>query len=105
MRRQVTVIYGPTDSVVVTPPAGEADWPADQARRWLEDQFVALECEPLRASGKVLTADKVLAVATALGPRGLVDDEAFGADFARAVMGALGRSLVQVDVTTNTVTF
>jgi len=35
-------------------------------RRWLEDQFIANECEPLRAAAKVLSADKVLAVATAL---------------------------------------
>ena len=29
----------------------------DLARKWLDDQFVALECEPLRASGNVLLAD------------------------------------------------
>ena len=28
----------------------------DVARAWLDAQFTALECEPLRASGKVLTA-------------------------------------------------
>ena len=32
----------------------------EEGRRWLEEQFTRLECEPLRASGKVLTADKVL---------------------------------------------
>ena len=36
-------------------------------RRWLDDQFTALDCEPLRASGKVLLADKVLTVAQAAG--------------------------------------
>ena len=34
---------------------------SEEARRWLDEQFVANECEPLRATGKVLTADKVLA--------------------------------------------
>ena len=105
MRRQVTVNFGPAGTVVGAPALDETDWPSDQARRWLEDQFVALECEPLRASGKVLTVDKVLAVATAIGLRTLADDEALRTNFARAVVGALGRPLVQVDVTTNTVTF
>lgn len=40
----------------------------EEARRWLDDQFTAMECEPLRASGKVLLADKVLLVAQAAGP-------------------------------------
>jgi hypothetical protein len=105
MRRQVTVNFGPTDSLAFAPPLDEPDWPADKARRWLEDQFIALECEPLRASGKVLTVDKVLAVATAFGHRALASDAALGTDFARAVVAALGRPMVQVDVTTNSVTF
>ena len=40
---------------------------SDEARRWLDEQFVALGAEPMRASGKVLVADKVLAVASAAG--------------------------------------
>ena len=39
----------------------------EAGRRWLDDQFTALDCEPLRASGKVLLADKVLTVAQAAG--------------------------------------
>ena len=38
-----------------------------QARRWLDDEFTRLDCEPLRASGKVLLADKVLTVAPGRG--------------------------------------
>ena len=30
----------------------------EDARRWLDDEFTRLDCEPLRASGKVLLADK-----------------------------------------------
>ena len=36
--------------------------PHDVARWWLDDQFTRLGCEPLRATGKVLIADKVLCV-------------------------------------------
>jgi hypothetical protein len=78
---------------------------ADVARRWLDDQFVANECEPLRASGKVLTADKLLALAGAVGPERFESDAAWSADYARAALGALGRAMVQVDVDGGAVTF
>ena len=39
----------------------------DLARWWLDEQFTRLGCEPLRPTGKVLIADKVLCVAQAAG--------------------------------------
>ena len=47
----------------------------DAARAWLDKQFTALECEPLRASGKVLTADKVLVVTQAAGAKLFADTQ------------------------------
>ena len=47
--------------------AGAEPMGHEAGRRWLDDQFTALDCEPLRASGKVLLADKVLTVARAAG--------------------------------------
>ena len=44
--------------------------PHDVARAWLDAQFTALDCEPLRASGKLLTVDKVLRVTQAAGQLG-----------------------------------
>ena len=66
MRSEVSVSWGDNatyrfDLEEVQPLTSEA------ARQWLDEQFVALECEPIRASGKVLTADKVMALATAAG--------------------------------------
>ena len=43
--------------------------PHDVARWWLDDQFTQMGCEPLRPTGKLLTADKVLVVAQAAGLR------------------------------------
>jgi hypothetical protein len=105
MRYEVTVAFGPAGSVTAALPAGETPWPADQARRWLEDQFIANDCEPLRASGKVLSADKVLAVAQALGLQRLEQEEPLRSAFAHATLGALGRPLVRVDVDGGAVTF
>lgn len=102
MKATVRLSFGP-DELWIHLPEGEAGWPADQARRWLDDQFAALECEPLRAMGKVLTADKVLAVARALGPGALRADEAMQMDFARAATAALGRPTLHLDVDGGTV--
>jgi hypothetical protein len=105
MRHEVTVNYGRAGSVTALLHPGASAWAPDVARRWLDDQFIALECEPLRASGKVLSADKVLAVAGALGLARLTEDERLRDDFAHAVTAALGRPLVTVDVDGGSVTF
>lgn len=76
----------------------------DQARAWLDAQFTAMECEPLRALGKVLTADKVLRVTEAAGP-GKLGDPAWAAAYARAVHGAIGKPMVRVDVPSMTLTY
>lgn len=82
----------------ITLPADLPPLPADEARRWLDEQFLAFECEPLRASGKVLTADKVMALARAVGSARFDEDSAWSLAFARAALAALGRPLVKVDV-------
>ena len=60
----------------------------EAGRRWLDEQFLALDCEPLRASGKVLLADA-----------------AWSHNFARATSAALARPVVRVDVAGMAVTF
>lgn len=76
----------------------------EAARRWLDDEFNRLECEPLRASGKVLLADKVLTVAQAAGPALLGDDAWFKA-FALATSAALAKPIVHVDLPAMAVSF
>ena len=76
----------------------------EAGRRWLDDQFTALDCEPLRASGKVLLADKVLTVARAAGAT-LLADPAWSGQFARATVAALARPVVRVDVPGMAVSF
>ena len=76
----------------------------EEARRWLDEQFTALECEPLRASGKVLLADKVLTVALAAGTA-LFNDPVWSRDFARAAGAALAKPVVRVDVPAMAVSF
>ncbi|WP_296443378.1 hypothetical protein [Rhodoferax sp. UBA5149] len=76
----------------------------DVARAWLDTQFTTLDCEPLRASGKVLTADKVLRVTEAAGAT-LFADEKWAADYVRAVHAALSKPMIRVDVPAMAVTY
>jgi hypothetical protein len=104
MRHEVFVRF-PHGREFALPVSAADAMPADEARRWLDEQFVANECEPLRASGKVLTADKLLALAGTVGPPRFESDPSWAADFARATLAALGRPMVQVDVDGGAVTF
>jgi hypothetical protein len=76
----------------------------EAARRWLDEHFVRLECEPLRGSGKVLIADKLIGIALAVGEAGF-DDPAWALDYARAAGGALSKALIRVDLGQLTVSF
>ena len=106
MRSEVSVSWGDAanyrfDLEEVQPMTHEA------ARAWLDEQFVALECEPLRASGKVLTADKVVAVAQGAGQDRFAQAEhsEWAQSFARAASAALAKPVVRVDVTTMAIGF
>jgi hypothetical protein len=104
MKPNLSIVFG-TDEVSVDLPGGDADWPADEARRWLDQQFIERECEPLRASGKLLTADRLLAIADAIGRVGFEQDPALLLSFARAALAATARSVVRIDVDARTVSF
>lgn len=102
MRSQITVLLD--KGVQLQFNVGETPMAPDAARNWLDAQFTALDCEPLRASGKVLTADKVLRVTEAAGAA-MFKDEKWAADYVQAVHAALARPMIRVDVPAMTVTF
>ena len=76
----------------------------DEARAWLDREFTRLDATVLRPTGKVLIADKVLAIAEAAGGDGFADANWADA-FARAASGALRRTLIRVDVVNASVGF
>jgi hypothetical protein len=71
--------------------------PHDEARKWLDEQFTQMGCEPLRPTGKLLTADKVVVIAQAAGPAKFAEAP-WAQAFARAASAALAKPLVQIDV-------
>ncbi|MDO9200601.1 MAG: hypothetical protein Q8K87_06095 [Hydrogenophaga sp.] len=106
MRSHVTVIWGEPftyrfDLEEVQP------MPHDMARSWLDEQFTFLGCEPIRATGKVLTADKVLCVAQAAGEARFRDEahHAWAVAFAKAASAALAKPVVSVDVQAMTLSY
>lgn len=99
MRSQVTVIWSPTASYPLDLEEVQP-MPHELARSWLDDQFLFFGCEPIRPTGKVLTADKILVVAQAAGEERFRDPahSAWAMAFARAASAALGKPVVTVDV-------
>lgn len=68
------------------------------AIRWLEDEFVRLGAEPLRASGKVLLADRLLSIAAAAGADAFETDPDWAARYAANASAATGQGFVTVDI-------
>ncbi len=103
MRQQVVVYWSQgVDFNLHADPT--APMSPDEARAWLDAQFTAMDCEPLRALGKVLTVDKVLRVTQAAGPAKLGDDT-WAAEYARAVHAAIGKPMIRIDVPAMTLTY
>ncbi|MBL0918310.1 MAG: hypothetical protein IBJ14_06390 [Hydrogenophaga sp.] len=99
MRSQVIVTWGDPASYRIDLEEVQP-MPHDQARHWLDEQFTAMGCEPLRPTGKVLTADKILCVAQAAGEAHFRDvaHREWATAFARAASAALAKPVVTVDV-------
>ena len=76
----------------------------DAARDWLDAQFIALDGEPLRPSGKLLRADKVLVVAREAGLTRF-DDPVWAHSFAAAAVALLERPLLRLDTLGMTVSY
>ena len=103
MRNEVRVLLDDGQEFVADFDSAEA-MSNEDGRRWLDQEFIRMDCEPLRASGKVLIVDKVVVVAKAAGAA-LLGDATWLAQFAKASVGAVGRPTVVVNTQAMTVVF
>lgn len=83
---------------------GQSPMDREAARQWLEGEFVAMECEPLRPTGKLLMTDRVVVVAQAAGPAKFADP-AWAMAFARAAATVLSKPIVNIDADALTITY
>lgn len=100
MQYQVIVSFGKDKEYVFKPAAGELGGAAvvEEARRWFEKEFVALECDVATPTGKILAVDRVLSVAKYAGESRFAAHGAWAEQFARYTAAILGRELIRVDV-------
>lgn len=98
MRCELTIRFDAGRELDIAVQAEPAPEQGAAARAWLDETWGRLGCEPVRPSGKVLLADKVLGIAGAYGYDKLKADPALAREFAQQVALALGRPRVSVDV-------
>ncbi len=72
--------------------------PADEARKWFDHEFTALECDVATPTGKILAVDRILSVAKYAGEGRFRDQRTWAEQFAKYTAALLGRELIRVDV-------
>lgn len=70
----------------------------EEANRWLDEQWEALECEPSNPMGKVLVLDRILGIAQYAGEKRFANPGEWAQQYADAVATVLNRPVVRVDV-------
>lgn len=70
----------------------------EDANRWLDEQWEALECEPSNPMGKVLVLDMILSVAKYGGESRFEQGSEWAKKFALMSAAALDRQAMRVDV-------
>lgn len=99
MHQQVVVSFGENREFEFTVDRGGSAQPAvESARAWFDREFVALEADVPSPIGKILTADRVLAVAKYSGERRFRDEPQWAQEYAKNAAALLDRDFVRVDV-------
>lgn len=98
MRCVVTFVFGPEQGLEQAVSINPSTQAAVDAREWFEDAWIRLECEPSRASGKVLLLDKILCVTEALGYPLLSRSEDHLLELATQTAQALKKPIITVDL-------
>lgn len=91
----VSVVFDRTREYELIAHAGSS---REEATRWLDAQWDALECEPSNPMGKVLVLDKILSIARYGGEKRFAAGGEWTQQYANAVITVLERPAVRVDV-------
>jgi hypothetical protein len=75
----------------------------EEARKWFDAEFIALEADVPSPIGKVLLADRILSVAKYAGERRFREQGEWAERYARNAAALLARDFIRVDVANYTV--
>jgi hypothetical protein len=78
---------------------------ADEAHRWLGEEFEAAGCVPSNPMGKLLAADKIVSLAKSRQQREFQPASPWVQNYLRAAAVALGRPVVTVDLANHSLGF
>ena len=98
MRSDISIIFDARRSVNLQTDVASTPEATLGARRWFDQAWEQLGCEPLRLSGKVLLLDKLMGVAEALGYDVLCGIDGRAAEFARQAALALNKPRIMIDL-------
>lgn len=98
MSYTVTVCFGQNNEYEFKVDDSAADLGREEASRWLNQEFQALECEPRSMVGKILLLDVIVDVAKYSGEARFRDDGEFGKRFAACCFAVLKRDGIRIDV-------
>jgi len=99
MQQHVIVSFGENREFEFKVARGSTAAPtAAAARQWFDREFVELEADVPSPIGKILTADRVLAVAKYSGERRFREEPQWAEAYAQNAAALLGRDFVRVDV-------
>jgi len=106
MTRTLTVVFGGGKEFELTVPQAElANVSEEDAWRWFDREYEALDCQASSPVGKVLVIDKILNVAKFSGESRFAGDAAWAQDYARHAARILDRDRVRVDVSNAAIGF
>lgn len=95
MQHHVIVSFGKDNDFEFKFAGGAAP---EDARKWFDHEFTALECDVATPTGKILAVDRILSVAKYAGEARFRDQAAWADQFARYTAALLGRELIRVDI-------
>lgn len=98
MRCEITFIFNSRDTLESIVEIEQDDMALHAARKWMDETWEKMGCEPIRPSGKVLLLDKILGIAEAYGQDALSSDTSARETFAKHIAQALGKPHVTVDL-------
>ena len=99
MEHHITVSFGRDQAYLFElVDADTADMTWEQARHWIDEEYVNTGCEAARRVGTAALTDKVVRIAMAYGAQTFAANTAWANKFARCTGRAIGKIKITIDI-------